>query len=78
MNTLDKLKDAGYGGVDVQKTPIGTRITLYVTRPGLVIGRKGAGIRDITLKFRTKIRFDKSPNFGSGGCCPRIESKDNV
>ena len=35
------LKDAGYGGVDVQKTPIGTRITLYVTRPGLVIGRKG-------------------------------------
>ena len=35
------LKDAGYGYVDVQKTPIGTRITLYVTRPGLVIGRKG-------------------------------------
>lgn len=35
------LKDAGFGAVDVQKTPIGTRITLYVTRPGLVIGRKG-------------------------------------
>ena len=30
------LKDAGYGYVDVQKTPLGTRITLYVTRPGLV------------------------------------------
>ena len=40
------LKDAGYGYVDVQKTPIGTRITLYVTRPGLVIGRKGTGIKD--------------------------------
>jgi small subunit ribosomal protein S3 len=48
------LKDAGYGGVDVQKTPIGTRITLYVTRPGLVIGRKGAGIRDITTKLEQK------------------------
>ena len=39
------LKDAGYGFVDVQKTPLGTRITLYVTRPGLVIGRKGTGIK---------------------------------
>ena len=30
------LKDAGYGAVDVQKTPIGTRITLlrYETRSG--------------------------------------------
>ena len=34
----DALSDAGYGGVDVLKTPIGTRITVYVTRPGLVIG----------------------------------------
>jgi small subunit ribosomal protein S3 len=48
------LNDAGYGGVDVQKTPIGTRITLYVTRPGLVIGRKGIGIRDITTKLEQK------------------------
>src|ERR671927_1039010 len=48
------LKDAGYGGVDVQKTPIGTRITLYVTRPGLVIGRKGTGIKDITSKLDEK------------------------
>jgi small subunit ribosomal protein S3 len=45
------LKDAGYGGVDVQKTPIGTRITLFVTRPGLVIGRKGAGIKDLTSRL---------------------------
>jgi small subunit ribosomal protein S3 len=48
------LKDAGYGDVDVQKTPIGTRITLYVTRPGLVIGRKGSGIKDLTTKLEEK------------------------
>ena len=48
------LKDAGYGYVDVQKTPIGTRITLYVTRPGLVIGRKGTGIKDLTSKLEQK------------------------
>src|ERR1051325_11683940 len=48
------LKDAGYGGVDIQKTPIGTRITLYVTRPGLVIGRKGSGIKDLTSKLEQR------------------------
>ena len=50
----ETLRDAGYGRVDVQKTPIGTRITLSVTRPGLVIGRKGTGIRDLTSKLEQK------------------------
>ena len=39
---------AGYAGADIQKTPLGSRITLFVTRPGLVIGRRGVGIRDLT------------------------------
>ncbi len=50
----EELKDAGYGGVDIQKSPLGTRLTLYVTRPGLVIGRKGSGIRDLTSKLEIK------------------------
>jgi small subunit ribosomal protein S3 len=45
------LKDAGYGGSEIQKTPIGTKITLFVTRPGLAIGRKGSGIKDLTLRL---------------------------
>jgi small subunit ribosomal protein S3 len=48
------LKDAGYGGVEVQKTPVGARITVYVTRPGLVIGRKGIGIKDLMAKIEQK------------------------
>ncbi|KAA2282690.1 30S ribosomal protein S3 [Candidatus Nitrosocosmicus sp. SS] len=51
----DELKDAGFGGADIQKSPLGTRLTLYVTRPGLVIGRKGSGIRDLTSKL--EVRF---------------------
>ena len=48
------LKDAGYGGVEVQKTPVGARITVYVTRPGLVIGRKGTGIKDLMARLEQK------------------------
>lgn len=50
----EELKNAGFGGVDIQKSPLGTRLTLYVTRPGLVIGRKGSGIRDLTSKLEVK------------------------
>jgi len=42
------VKDAGFSNVDISKTPTGTRITLFVTRPGIVIGRKGVGIRELT------------------------------
>lgn len=42
------IKEAGFSDVDIQKTPTGTRVALHVTRPGIVIGRKGSGIRDLT------------------------------
>ncbi|MEM2856205.1 MAG: 30S ribosomal protein S3 [Candidatus Nitrosocaldaceae archaeon] len=47
----NELVDAGYGGVEVQKTPLGTRVILHVTRPGLVIGKRGFGIKDLTDKL---------------------------
>lgn len=48
------LVEAGYGGVDITTSPVGTRITLFVQRPGLVIGRRGVGIRDLTEKLEKK------------------------
>jgi small subunit ribosomal protein S3 len=39
---------AGYGGVDIRRIPAGTRITLYIERPGMVIGRKGKSIKSLT------------------------------
>lgn len=42
------IKESGFSEVDIQKTPTGTRVALHVTRPGIVIGRKGSGIRDLT------------------------------
>jgi len=44
----EAIKEAGFSEVDIQKTPTGTRVGLHVTRPGIVIGRKGSGIRDLT------------------------------
>ena len=47
----EKIKAAGFSDVEISKTPTGTRIVLHVTRPGIVIGRKGSGIRELTEKL---------------------------
>jgi len=47
----EKIKDAGFSDVEIQKTPTGTKVALHVTRPGIVIGRKGIGIRELTEKL---------------------------
>jgi small subunit ribosomal protein S3 len=45
------IKEAGFSHVEISKTPTGTRVVLHVTRPGIVIGRKGIGIRELTEKL---------------------------
>ncbi|MDG6989043.1 MAG: 30S ribosomal protein S3 [Nitrososphaerota archaeon] len=52
-----ELRDAGYGGLEVQKSPVGTTLKVYVARPGLAIGRRGTGIKDLTDKVATKFTF---------------------
>ena len=54
------LTEAGYGGAEVQKTPIGTKITLFVIRPGLVIGRKGSGIRELTSRLEQQFKLENA------------------
>lgn len=43
-----ELKRAGYSKVEMTKTPLGTRVVIYAAKPGLVIGRRGQSIRDLT------------------------------
>jgi len=47
------IKDAGVSHAEISKTATGTRVALHVTRPGIVIGRKGSGIRELTEKLST-------------------------
>jgi len=56
----DAIKDAGFSHAEISKTPTGTRVALHVTRPGIVIGRKGSGIRDLTDKLAVDFGL-KSP-----------------
>ena len=48
------IKESGFEKVEISKTPTGTRITLFVTRPGIVIGRKGVGIKELSEKLESE------------------------
>ena len=56
----EQIKDAGFSKVEISKTPTGTKIILHVTKPGIVIGRKGAGIKLLTEKIQTDFGY-KNP-----------------
>ncbi len=40
---------AGFGGVDITRTPLGTNIVVYVMRPGIIIGRGGRTIKNLAV-----------------------------
>jgi len=43
-----ELRRAGYGGLDIKKTPLGTKVIIFAASPGYVIGRGGRRIRELT------------------------------
>jgi small subunit ribosomal protein S3 len=53
-----ELERAGCGEIDIQRTPLGTRVIVHVQRPGLVIGRKGQAIRKLTTILKTRFGLD--------------------
>ena len=55
---MNETRRAGFGGLDIQRTPMGTRVTLLAERPGLVIGRKGGAIKSLTEAVERQFKFD--------------------
>lgn len=43
-----ELKRAGYGGMDITRTPLGTQVTIFAEKPGIVIGKGGKQVRQLT------------------------------
>jgi small subunit ribosomal protein S3 len=54
----DELGRAGYGGMEIAKTPMGTQIVLKAEKPGMVIGKGGKNIRKITSTLESEFGLD--------------------
>src|SRR5512137_971238 len=55
---IKKIEGAGFGGMNIQRTPMGTRINILVERPGMVIGKSGNKIKELTEDIKTKFHVD--------------------
>lgn len=54
----EELKSAGYSSCDIVRTPLGTRITISALRPGLIIGRRGAKIKELSKVIEEKFGYN--------------------
>jgi len=55
---IKKIEGAGFGGMTIQRTPMGTRINILVERPGMVIGKGGSKIKELTESIKNKFNVD--------------------
>jgi small subunit ribosomal protein S3 len=55
---VKEIEGAGFGGMNIQRTPLGTRVNILVERPGMVIGKSGAKIKELTDSIRTKFNVE--------------------
>ena len=54
----EQLNRAGYGGMELNRTPMGTQIVIYSEKPGMVIGKAGKVIRKLTRDVATKYNLE--------------------
>ena len=55
---VKKIEGAGFGGMNIQRTPMGTRINILVERPGMVIGKGGHKIKELTDAIQENFKVD--------------------
>ena len=53
-----ELSRAGYGGMMMNRTPMGIQITVYAEKPGMVIGKGGKLIRKLTRDLDRNFKLD--------------------
>jgi len=52
------LTNVGLSHTKLIKTPSGIKIIVYASRPGLIIGKRGANIKDLTQAMKTKFNLE--------------------
>ncbi len=54
----EKFNRAGYSHTTIQRTSLGTRIIIFVNKPGIVIGKSGRKINELSNELKNKFQID--------------------
>ena len=52
------LKNVGHSHTKMVKTPMGEKIVVYASRPGLIVGRKGQNIKQLTKTLKKRFNLE--------------------
>jgi small subunit ribosomal protein S3 len=52
------LKNVGHSHTKLQRTPLGEKILIFASRPGLIVGRKGENISRLTSTLKSKFKLE--------------------
>ncbi|MBI4151316.1 30S ribosomal protein S3, partial [Candidatus Woesearchaeota archaeon] len=52
------LKNVGHSSTKMVRTPLGEKIIIFASRPGLVVGRKGENIKKLTNTLKKKFNLE--------------------
>jgi len=53
-----QLERAGYGGMNINRTPMGTQVTIFAEKPGMIIGKGGKTIHKLTHDLEAVFHID--------------------
>jgi small subunit ribosomal protein S3 len=53
-----RLKNVGHSHTRLQRTPLGEKIIISTSHPGLVVGRKGDNIKDLTQELKREMSLE--------------------
>jgi len=48
----------GYSHIEIKRTPLGEKVIVYTTRPGIVVGKKGDNIKKLTALLKNKYKLE--------------------
>ncbi len=54
----ETLKNVGHSHTKLVRTPLGEKVVIYASRPGLVVGRKGENIKKLTNTLKKKFNLE--------------------
>ncbi|MBI2106913.1 30S ribosomal protein S3 [Candidatus Woesearchaeota archaeon] len=78
-----ELPSGSYSKLELKKTPLGEKIIIYTSRPGLVVGAKGANINRLNRALKNEFKMEnpeveiaeiESPNLDPASVAERIVS----
>jgi small subunit ribosomal protein S3 len=52
------LRNVGYSEAEIKRTPLCTRVTLHVLKPGKIVGKGGSKIKTLTNTLKKKFKLE--------------------